>query len=176
MAAVSFSAQVVGSDDAWAPALEKGIEEGVEKVAEQVRDVAANAIRTRTDPWGAAFAPPSPLTIKLRARLVEDIGSLADAFILRKRSSRKVTLLMRGKQYPAGHVMQFGSESKHVFDNANTVSQPARPFLPIRGEEVDVPEELTETLTQVLNQSVSDALDNRFQSSRRGRRRASRRR
>lgn len=158
MPAVLLSAEKTGASQTWSAAIEKGIDAGVEKATDAVREVARNALATQTDPWGAAFAPPSDMTVRLRATEVEDVGSIANAFVMVRRSTRKWTLMMRGKPYIAGHVMQFGSESKHVFDNARTVTQPPRPFLPLRGDVVDVPPELSETLLRIVTQSITESL------------------
>lgn len=158
MPAVLLSAQKIGGVQSWSSAVEKGLDSGVEKATNAVREVAQAALATRTDPWGAAFAPPSDMTVRLRATEVEDVGSIANAFVMVRRSTRKWTLMMRGKPYIAGHVMQFGTESKHVFDNERVVTQPARPFLPLRGPVVDVPAELSETLLRIVTQSITDSL------------------
>lgn len=158
MPGVLLGAEKTGDFPTWSAALEKGIDVGLQKVAENIRDVARSALNTATDPWGAAFAPPSPMTIRLRAIEIEDTGRLADSLMTIKRSTRKWTVMPRGKKYIAGHLMQFGSESKQVFDNARAVTQPPRPFLPIRGDTAELPADLEATVSQVVRQGISEAL------------------
>lgn len=147
----------VGEAHNWGASLERGTTAGLQAATEAVRDDAKAALAARVDPWGAAFAPPSPLTLKLRAAETEVGASIDSAFVVRK-APRKFTLTVQGRSYAKAHVMQFGSVAKQVFDNARTVVQPGRPFLPLRGETVDVPADLLATMEAVMARGVEMAL------------------
>jgi hypothetical protein len=158
MPGVLIDAEKLGASmHTWSDAFEKGVDAGLEKAMAEIRTVAQRALASLKDPWGEVFAPRSPMTVRLRAIEIEDVGRLGDALMSVRRSPRKWTLVPRGKHYIAGHMYQFGMESKHVFDNAETVTQPPRPFLPIRGEETDLPPELDATVERVIKQAITEA-------------------
>jgi hypothetical protein len=142
----------------WGESLERGTTAGVNDAAQAIADAGVAALQRRADPWGAAFAPPSPLTLKLRATMGAEVGVISGALILRRKSPRNVVVTVARAARDAAWLMQHGTANKQVFDNANPGTQPARPFLPMRDGVVDLPPEMAAAIHEVMQAGIQRAL------------------
>jgi hypothetical protein len=166
MPAVVMSAGVTEGHN-WGASLERALPASLTEVAEEIAGRGRLALQRRVDPWGAAFAPPSPLTLKLRATMGAEVGTISGALIVQRKSKRKVTVTVANRSRDAAWTMQHGNAAHAVFDNARTVNMPARPFLPMRDGQPDVPPEMLATLQDIMERGVEMALTRANPSRRR---------
>lgn len=161
MPVVAIEPTQVASADWWGEALDEGLQKGVEKGAEVVREAATEALETRTDPWGAAFAPLSPVTIKLYATIGErDYASLVDSLRLRRKEAYRVAVTVSGRPRAYAFRQQYGSENAQMFNNSRPVRVPARPLLPTRDPgSTDGPQEIADAIRAAIRQGVIEARD-----------------
>lgn len=146
--------------DQWGPAVEEGISQGVQQGAAIVRDAATEALATRTDPWGAPFAPLSPVTVRLYATMGErDYASLGSSLALRRTDRTRVAVRVTGRPRAYAFRQQFGDEAAQMFNNAAPVRIPARPPLPMRSPgAVDVPPEMSAAILDAIRAGVRAAI------------------
>jgi len=123
-----------GSDpvDPWVQALEDA-GPWLEPVAQILEDDIGERFATRTDPWGAAWAPLSPLTLQLRSKGVgkRSSGRIAASprWELREQGRRVVVFLAAGVSWWA-KFHQTGVQAIKVFGRGSA-TLPARPFMPL---------------------------------------------
>ena len=81
------------------------------------------------DPWGRPWEPLSPETVRRKgsSRILEDTGRLRQSIAWRT-LGRDAVVVGTNVEYAPVH--QFGSDERHI---------PARPFLPLAEEGVDLP-------------------------------------
>lgn len=144
--------------DRWGPAVQKGTEDGLDAAVDVLRRDAQAALASATDPWGAAVAPLSPVTLKLYAQLPEDRVSIAGG-IRSYRDPGKLKLSFRGRLYPVAYVKQFGNPDNRMFDEA-PAPIPARPFLAVRypGAVPDLPMATKVEILALLKRGIAQAI------------------
>lgn len=160
MTATKITPRDDGGVDQWGPAIETGIGKGLRQAAGVVRDEAQSSLASNADPWGAAFAPLSPVTLRLYATMGDPRGSIGPTLRATYDEAGK-----RGVVRPSGRgqrfafFKQFGSPNNRMFDNENLAPIPARPFLPIRdGGAVDLPPETAAAVHAALRDGIAAAL------------------
>ena len=155
------------SPDRWAVLLEQGVAEGMPVVGEVLREFVAQRFETQTDPWGAPWAAHSPVTVMIRRRrgtgasmrkLVER-GTLMGSFAYEVRNNgRRVVIFAGGAAAPYAAVHQRGNPNNRIYGKA-PAPIPARPILPLRGEQPDMPpallEEIRETMLDAIRASLA---------------------
>jgi phage virion morphogenesis protein len=137
------------------------------------QDLAENirlGFRDSTDPWGSPWQPLSPLTVLLRrngsAKPLMDTGSLRNSI----NAQADATSVTVGTNDKRGPVHQYGAtikpkKGKYLsFGNANVWAMlkqstiPARPFMPIQGNQANLPpdwqEQIVDTIGDFINQSI----------------------
>lgn len=153
----------------WDDAIDDGVESGILDGARVVRDAAQESLERRVSPWGEAFAPLSPVTIRLNVSLREG-ASLRSSFVARKDSETRAVVRVNGRARRYAYIQQFGNPSAQMFNNQNPVVIPARPMLPMRDSgAVDMPPEMRIAVSAALEKGVADAI--RKESGGRARRR-----
>jgi phage virion morphogenesis protein len=105
--------------------------------------------RAQADPWGDPWAELSPVTLSRRrgssAQILRDTGRLANS--LHARVNDTSVAVGTDVEYAAVH--QYGHPLNRFFGRA-LAPIPARPFLPIRGGRVDLPDDLRADLLDIL--------------------------
>lgn len=161
MPAAVVTPSVVSEVDWWGDAVESGIESGVRDGAAVVQEAATQALQTRVDPWGTAFAPLSPTTIKLYASegAMRSYASLGSSLVLRRTDPQRVAVRVTGKPRAYAFRQQFGDDRAQMFNNEKPVRIPARPALPMRAPTVvDVPEAMSRAILAAIRKGVVDAI------------------
>lgn len=144
--------------DGWSAAFSTP-EPATQGVAETISADVAERFATRTDPWGAAWAPLSPVTIEIRARRgTRDGAGLVGA--------RFVRILDGGRRAAVGLAssvarwQQFGNPANKVFGRG-AGPLPARPILPITPGGVEAPDDLLARVKQAFRAGIRAALSAR---------------
>jgi phage gpG-like protein len=160
MPAVKTEAQTTDTVDRWGPAIQTGAQRGIQQAAGVVRDEAVASLERNADPWGAAFAPLSPTTLKLYATEGDPRGAISGSLRAQLDPDGK-----RGVVRPTGRARrfagfkQYGSPNNRMFDNANPAPVPARPFLPIRDSGVvDLPPAVSERVLAAIREGLVRAI------------------
>lgn len=160
MTATKITPRDDGAVDQWGAAIETGVGKGLRQAAGVVRDGAQASLTASADPWGAAFPPLSPVTLRLYATIGDPRGSIGPTLRATYDEAGK-----RGVVRPSGRAnrfaffKQFGSPNNRMFDNENLAPIPARPFLPIRdGGAVDLPPETAAAVHAALRDGIAAAL------------------
>jgi hypothetical protein len=149
----------VANVDGWGAAFERGVDDGMDEAGAHVREAAVVALATRTDPWGQAFAPITPTTLKLYATIGDDPSSLATSFDLKRDSKRSFKIRTRGKARAYAAIQQFGNPHNYLFNNSEPSPIPPRPPLPMRiGGVVDLPPEMRERVLSMIRGAIQGAL------------------
>jgi len=120
------------------------------------------AFRRSTDPWGHRWLPLRPSTIRRRrgrsSRPLLDTGRLRSSFGYRVTGRRLV--IGSDVKYAALH--QFGGGAAAVSDAIRRRGRvPARPMLPIRGGQVDLPRDWQDMIREHLDRQLSRAVRGR---------------
>lgn len=165
--------RTVSSREAWAEALDRGVESGLKEGADHVRDEAQRALAARVDPWGAAFAPLSPTTIKLYAEtgFVEALPSRSQNIGVRRKGVRHFGIRVTGPRalQRVAFIQQFGNPNNRMFNNAEPAPIPARPALPVRPSgAVDLPPETERAIYEAVRQGIAQAFERQTRAERRG--------
>ena len=187
--------RVVGSQSEWTEALDGGAAKGAEDGAKVVRDAAETALANRVTPWGEAFAPLSPTTIRLSAG-EQEVGYMrtgrdgAERFVDTS-ITRKGKVGIEQREKPSGlapssvvkvkgsarvnrvaYIHQFGNPRNRMFDNANPAPIPARPILPLRSPTVvDLPPEMSAAILAAIQGGISQAFERTARAQNPGQRR-----
>src|SRR5688500_18970028 len=102
-------------------------------IGEAMLENVEQRFQTETDPWGAAWAPHSPVTIALRAargrlgKILQDTRNLANSKYARVIDGGRKVLVGLGASY--AHVQHFGNPNNKMFGKAKAPI-PARAILP----------------------------------------------
>lgn len=105
--------------------------------------------RDSTDPWGNQWRKLSPVTIARRRKNSDkpllDTGALRNSFT----SQYSATSVVVGTRDPKARKHQFGVLPNRI---------PARPFMPIRDDQVSLPvgwqEDVSDTISHFINKSL----------------------
>lgn len=174
MAAVVITARRTSQGagvEAWAAAFARS-DEWLKPLGELLREEVEQRFQQQSDPWGAAWAPQSPTTVKLRQRegkpgriLIKD-RYLANSFAWRvQRSPTPMVIIFSGGPAAAyAAAQQFGNPNNRMFGKARAPI-PARAMLPIRpGGKVDIPARLLAEIRAELEAAVRAAFANASRS------------
>jgi phage virion morphogenesis protein len=171
MVAVSIRVDVKGGSDAdaWSQALSDP-SPALAAVGEVLREDVEQRFQSQTDPWGAAWAPHSPVTIALRAargragRILLDTRVLANSVFARVESARRVVV---GIAAPYARVHQFGNPANRLFGGPRAPIPP-RPMLPLRNGRVDLSKAMRDEVLETWKDALHRALEQVRQRRRAG--------
>lgn len=125
------------------------------------------AFRGQSDPWGQPWTPLSAVTQARRRQgpgtgsnqILRDSGMLANSINYQVSDDAVIvgTLVGTGRQYAAVH--QFGNPANRMFNtpSGHPAPIPARPFLPIRGNQVDLPASLRAEILAIATRHLTAA-------------------
>lgn len=155
---ILVDAQYSDNVDRWGPAIEKGTEDGLDEAVEVLRRDAQQSLAANSDPWGGAFEPLSPVTLRLYATMPESRASISGT--LRSfRDPKRLKLTYTGKNYPVAYVKQFGNPNNRVFDEG-LGPIPSRKFLPVRspGAVPDLSMDVKIQIVALLRRGITQAI------------------
>lgn len=168
MAAAVWSAETIAEGDdtlaSWSAAF-AAADDWLAPVGEVMREDVEQRFQQQRDPWGAAWAPHSPVTIKIRIRegkpgriLIKD-RYLANSFHASiDRAAKTVTLASGGPAAAYAAAQQFGNPSNRMFGK-HPAPLPARAMLPLRpGGQLDMPPRLADEIRQTILDAFDAAL------------------
>lgn len=174
MAVVTFRVsqkQSGASSDAWAAAFSRS-DDWLKALGELLREDVEQRFQTQTDPWGAAWAPHSAVTVALRQRegkpgriLIKD-RYLANSFGYRieRSPSPRVVIFSGGPASRYAAVQQFGNPNNRLFGKARAPIPP-RAMLPLRPNgRLDMPERLKSEIRAELEAAIKTAME-RFRAA-----------
>lgn len=144
-----------GGADAWIEAVQ-GPRDAMEAVSEVVESDVAERFRSETDPWGGPWAPLSPATLELYRRR----GKSAQRD--RLRNSRFARVVDGGRRAVVG----LRSKVSRWFHEGNPANKmfgrpaprPARPVLPLRDGDHDLPPKLREDVMRAFREGIRRAV------------------
>ena len=130
-------------------------------VADQLYMLVRNSFRSERDPWGGAWPPHSPLTLKARRRrrnpsqqLLVDRGKLWESIKSSYTDTEAIITAGQGLPDPRAVVNQFGTSNA---GRSRNVRIPARPFFPLRGDAADIPQRWWPTLVEPVQKALEEA-------------------
>jgi hypothetical protein len=146
---------------AWADAL-RDIRPAMAEVGYVFLENAQANIAERRDPWGGAWADVTAMTAAIAQRRGRATGgrSFLPKIKVELVGTNRVRIAIESR---ASRTFHFGQTSVRVFGRTTSKNVPPRPLLPIRGGNVDVPEELMTTVREALRDALRHALRNRRQ-------------
>lgn len=146
--------------DAWSAALADP-SPALKAIGEAAREEVEQRFQTETDPWGAPWAPLSPVTIMLRAKagqlgkILQRTRNLANsAFWRLDETGKRVVVSLAAPYAPVQH---FGNPNNKLFGKVKAPI-PARPILPLRDGRIDLPAALREELVETFKDAMRLAL------------------
>jgi phage gpG-like protein len=147
-----------GSIEAWGKALSEPRPQ-LEEIGEVLTTNLMERFTSNTDPWGNAWAPPSPVTIALRGGDVE--RDLSDRIVARVEGTK----VFVGLRSAVARIRQYGAPNNRMYGGPKAPIPP-RPMLPIRStRRVDLPRELLARIMETVRESLRKAARSAASSS-----------
>lgn len=153
--------------------LKLGVPETMSAVAEELHGLVLETFRNETDPWGRSWAEHRPTTLELYAmggfkvrgratsprggqRLLVASGTLELRAILPGHTATTAFVEVTGPAGIYGAVQNFGNPKNRLPNNekGRPAPIPARAFLPIRGTQVDMPQEWGDRVMAMFREGV----------------------
>lgn len=131
-------------------------------VADQLYMLVRDAYRSESDPWGRAWPPHSPLTLKARRKRgnasqqkLIDTDKLWASIKSSHTDTEAVVTAGQGLPDPRAVVNQFGTSNA---GRSRNVRIPTRPFFPLRNETTaDIPQRWWPTLVEPVQKALAEA-------------------
>lgn len=122
----------------------------------------AATFNDQADPFGSPWAPLSPVTIALRRRrragggeqILRDTGALANSITHRLVGTTAVEIGPGPSTNDYAATQQFGRADNRIFGKS-PAPIPARPFLPVRNGNADLPDDWADEVVTVVRQHLS---------------------
>jgi phage gpG-like protein len=157
--------------DAWAAAFARS-DDWLKALGELLREDVEQRFQTQTDPWGAAWAPHSAVTVALRNRegkpgriLIKD-RYLANSFSYRieRLPHPRVIISSGGPSARYAAAQQFGNPNNKMFGRGRAPIPP-RAMLPLRPSgKLDMPPRLLTEIRAELEAAIKIAME-RFRAA-----------
>ena len=155
MATVALTVSTAGVVEQVMERIRRGNPAVMEQIATMMADEAERSIAAGVSPWGEAHPPLSPTTLRLREKgFGLPSGALAKSMRTTASGDEAMALVTGEASLYAG-VRQFGNPANRLpnTDHGAPAPIPARPFLPIRGGGVDVPQATIDRYLELLRRA-----------------------
>jgi hypothetical protein len=137
--------------DKWGAALRMP-DDAVERIGQIIERSVRDSFDTRRDPWGKPWEPISPVTRQLARKLGGGTEATLAAAIFRRVTDRGKRVVV-GLASQAARIRQSGRQNNMIFGRA-PAPIPARPVLPLRGAQVELPDDLRTRIMEALGKAI----------------------
>lgn len=139
--------------EALKAATQRGGENAMPAVAEALREHVDSCFEREGDPWGNAWEPLAPATITERARKNKSGKILQRDGVLRRSVFAEPTAVEPG--VTRAFVSAGGPAAAYASaQQFGTEDIPARPFMPLRGDAVDLPPDLKTEIAETIKDAI----------------------
>lgn len=162
---VSVEARLVTSSDggivAWTETMEDP-RDALEGIREIMADNIADRFASQSSPWGAQWAPWSPVTVSIRVYRGKDLTRAAFGPAGRVKDGGQAITIGFGSN-PMPRYFHLGNAANLVFGKG-VGPIPARPILPLTSSGVELPDPLRNQIMEAFSEGVREGLRRRGDS------------